>query len=248
MRKIAISLSKGGVGKTTTAVNLSAALAQLDYDVLLVDADTQGHCSKILGVTPEAGLAELLMGDVDYRAAVFQARPHLDLLAGSAKLAQAKRLIAREDMAPERKLEEALRPFKYDFVIIDTAPSWDVLSANVLVYAEEIICPVSLETLSVSGLSDFLVQVRKVQEHTSLEIRWILPTFMDRRVAQSQEILEQLIQVFGAKVGRPIRYSVRLSEAPAHGQTIFEYAPKDRGAVDFAKLTGEVLKNGKAKD
>ena len=250
MRKLSISLSKGGVGKTTTAVNLSAALAQLDYDVLLVDTDTQGHCAKILGMEPQAGLAELMLEEANPKEAVTQARPHLDLLAGSPKLAQAKRLMAREDLGPEKVLTEALKPFSgYDFVVVDSAPGWDTMSVNVLFYADEVLCPVSLEALSVTGLADFMEQVKRIQGHRrGLEVKWILPTFMDRRVAQSEEILEQLIVVFGSKLCRPIRYSVRLSEAPAHGQTIFEYAPKDRGAIDYAKLTGEVLKNGTTKD
>lgn len=147
-------------------------------------------------------------------------------------------------MAPERVLAKALKPMDgvYDFVILDTAPSWDVLNVNALFYAEEVLAPVSLEGLAVSGLQDFISSLSDVQElRPEIQLKYVLPTFYDRRVNQSDEILEQLKGVFGEILQNPIRVNVRLSEAPLHGQTIFEYAPRSAGAADYQQLTKRIL-------
>jgi len=244
MRKIAIALSKGGVGKTTTAVNLADCLARSGRRILLIDTDTQAQCSRLLGVKPAAaGLAELLE-DVD--VSPMSIRENLWFLPGSQDLAQAKRLIARRDVRSEEVLSEKLGRFdgKYDFVILDTSPGWDSLSINVLFYAEEILCPVSMEVLAVDGFLAFLQNVELIRKYRDVKIGYILPTFIDGRVRKSQEILEQLIVHFGKRVCNPIRYSVKLSRAPGYGETIFEYAPKDRGSLDYAKLAGRILRDG----
>ncbi|HEX7976696.1 MAG TPA: AAA family ATPase, partial [Anaerolineales bacterium] len=126
MRKIAIALSKGGVGKTTTAVSLAAGLARAGKSVLLVDVDTQGQVAKALGVEPACGLADLVLGEAALPEAVLECRPNLGLLAGGRALAGLKRLITRQDFGGEQTLSEALAPLdgRYDYVILDTAPGW----------------------------------------------------------------------------------------------------------------------------
>jgi chromosome partitioning protein len=246
MRKIAVALTKGGVGKTTTAVNLSAALAQHDRRVLLVDVDTQGQAARSLGVTPEVGLAELVMGEAQPDDAIIEARPNLWLLAGGGGLAGVKRMIARKEFGGERTLAEALRPLegRFDYVLLDTAPGWDSLAVNALFYAREILSPVSLEVLTLQGLQDFLGNVQAIQQyHPDLVLRYIVPTFFDRRVKKSEEIIEQLKTYFPDQLTHPIRYSVRLSEAPGHGQTIFEYAPKSTGVFDYTIVARIVMKH-----
>lgn len=245
MRKITIQIAKGGTGKTTTAVNLAAGLAGR-YKILLIDTDTQAQCSKMLGVNPAVGLAELLEGNVKPIDALIEARPNLWLLAGSLGLGAAKRLIARKEFKSEAVLSEALGAYEglFDFVILDTSPGWDSLSVNVLFYADEILSPVSLEALSVDGFLSFLKSMDPIKKYRDVDIKYVLPTFLDGRVKKSQEILNQLNNYFGDKLCDPIRYSAKLSEAPGHGKTIFEYAPRDRGAVDYTKLTGRVLRNG----
>ncbi len=248
MRKIAISLTKGGVGKTTTAVNLSAGLARAGAKVLLVDTDTQGQASKALGLQPAAGLAELMAGTGGLQETISPARDGLWLLAGGRSLAGAKREIDRRAFGGEKALAEALEPLdsQYDFVLLDTAPGLDSLAINCLFYAEQILSPVSLEVLTLRGLVDFQESLQAVQKYRrQVELRYILPTFYDLRVKKSLEIIQQLQAHFGQLVCQPIRYSVRLSEAPGFGQTIFEYAPASPGAEDYQKLTERILQDGK---
>ncbi|MEI2690472.1 MAG: ParA family protein [Anaerolineae bacterium] len=198
MRRIAVSLTKGGVGKTTTAVNLAAGLAAAGHEVLLIDADTQGQAGKSLGVQPASGLNELVAGEASLEQVIVPARERLALLAGSKSLAGLKRLIARRDYGAERTLAEALAPLegRYDFVIVDTAPGWDVLTINVLFYADEVLAPVSLEVMTLQGLSEFAQSLASIQRYRdSLTLRYVLPTFLDRRVRKSEEILAQLARL-----------------------------------------------------
>ena len=246
MRKITVSLSKGGTGKTTSAVNLSAGLARAGYNVLLIDTDTQGQCSRALGVQPKAGLAEFVAGEAEQEQAIIEAREKLSLLAGGRALAGLKRLIARQDFGGERTLSEGLAPLndQYDYIILDAAPGWDPLSINVLFYSEEILAPVSLEVLTLQGLMEFIKGVESIQKYSDkLTFKYILPTFFDLRVKKSLEIVGQLYRYFGDKLCQPIRYNVRLSEAPGFGQTIFEFAPKSAGAEDYQKLTERILED-----
>lgn len=249
MRKIAIALSKGGVGKTTTAVNLAAGLALAGSRVLLIDVDTQGQAAKALGLAPPAGLAELTAGEVGVEAAITPARENLDLVAGGRGLASLKRLITRKDFGGEQTLAEALAPLdgRYDFTVLDTAPGWDALSINALFYAQEVLSPVSLEVMTLQSLQDFIQSLAAIQRYRpELALRYVLPTFLDRRVRKSDEILAQLAGHYGTRLCDPIRYNVRLSEAPGYGQTIFEYASHSAGADDYRRLTERIMSDGRA--
>jgi len=248
MRKIAVSLSKGGVGKTTTAINLAHGLAIAGERVLLVDCDTQGQSAKSLGVDPEVGLADLLSERVKPQEALFVARERLWLLAGGRALAGAKREIDRRSFGGEMALSEALEHFEgqFDFVIMDTAPSLDILSINVLFYGREILTPVSPDVLTLHGVIDFQQSIAGVQKYNrDLEVKYIVPTFYDLRVKKSQEILAQLKKYFPDKLCEPIKYNVRLSEAPGYGQTIYEYDPKSAGAQGYRALTEKVRSDGR---
>jgi chromosome partitioning protein len=246
MRKIAIALSKGGVGKTTTAVNLAAGLALAGNRVLLIDADTQGQAGKTLGLQPAAGLTELISGDLAIDQVVVPARERLWLLAGGRGLAGLKRIISRQDFGGERTLAEALTSLEgqYEYIILDTAPGWDVLTVNVLFYADEVIAPVSLEVMTLQGLRDFSQSLAGIQRYRGeLALRYVLPTFLDRRVRKSDEILAQLEAYYPSQLCEPIRYNVRLSEAPGYKQHIFEYAPHSPGAEDYRKLTERISRD-----
>jgi chromosome partitioning protein len=247
MRKIAIALSKGGVGKTTTAINLAGGLAAAGKSVLLVDVDTQGQAARALGCDPQIGLAEAAVGEADVEAALAQARPNLHVLAGGRSLAGLKRLITRQDFGGERTLADALAPLdgRFDYVILDTAPGWDALTVNVLFYAVDVLAPVSLEVLTLQGLTEFLRSMASIQRYNpELGLRYVLPTFLDRRVKKSAEILSLLSAHYPEQVCAPIRYSVRISEAPGYGQTIYEYASGSSGAQDYARLTERILHDG----
>ena len=247
MRKIAVALTKGGVGKTTTAVNLAAGLAAAGQRVLLIDADTQGQAGKSLGLQPAVGLNELVTGEATAEEAITPARERLALLPGNKNLAGLKRVIARRDYGAERTLAEALAPLDdaYDYVIVDTAPGWDVLTINVLFYADEVLTPVSLEVMTLQGLLEFAHSLTSIQRYReTLALRYVLPTFLDRRVKKSDEILAQLAAYYPQQLCQSIRYNVRLSEAPGYRQHIFEYAPHSAGAEDYRRLTERIMQDG----
>lgn len=246
MRKIAVSISKGGTGKTTTAVSLAHGLALAGRRVLLIDLDTQGHCGRALGVQMDVGVAEVVSQEVAPVDALLEARPGLWLLGGGRSLAGLKRLIARRDLAPERVLSEALAPAvaPFDYVILDTAPAWDVLNINALFFVDEVLCPVTMEALTVAGLVEFSKALEDIQRYKpGLSLNYILPTFYNRRYRQTDEILEQLRAHYGEKLLEPIRATVRLSEAPGHGQTIYEYDPSSTGAQDYRRLIQRIVKD-----
>jgi chromosome partitioning protein len=244
LRKIALTNAKGGVAKTTSCVNIGAGLALKGYRTLLVDCDTQGQVTKSLGVQAGEGLAELLQGDAGLKDVQIEARENLFVIAGGEGLSGAKRLISRMDMRSELVLSEALEDLEgYEFVLLDTAPSWDVLNVNCLFYVEELLIPVSMEVLALQGIGEFLGRVKEVQGYReALLIGGIIPTFYDGRVRKSAEILEQLKRYFPDALWPWVRYNSKLSEAPGFGQHIFEYAKGSNGAADYARLAERLAK------
>ena len=245
MRKIALTNAKGGVAKTTSCVNLGAGLALLGYRTLLVDCDTQGQVSKSLGVQAGEGLGELLQGEAGLGDVQIEAGENLFEIAGGGSLSGAKRLISRRDMRSELVLDEALEDLNgYDFVLLDTAPSWDVLNVNCLFYVEELLIPVSMEALALLGVGDLVGRVEQVQRYREDRVleKHIIPTFYDGRVKKSAEILDQLGRYFPGAVLPAVRYNVKLSEAPGFGQHIFEYAKRSNGAADYARLAKRLVK------
>ena len=244
-RKICVTLSKGGVGKTTTSVNLSAALALAGYKVLLVDTDTQGQSAYMLGIKPEAGLTELLTGELTAEEAITPARKNLWLLGGGRSLAGVKRIIDKKTFGAEWTLSEAMASLdnQFDYIIIDTSPGWDQLTVNVLFYADEILVPVALEVMPLHGLSEFMKSLHSIQKYRpELRLNYVLPTFMDTRVKHPQHIYAQLRELYGAQICQPIRYDEAFCDSPSYGKTIFEFAPTSRGAEDYRNLVQRVSK------
>ncbi len=242
-RSIGVILSKGGVGKTTTSVNLAAGLALAGYRVLLVDTDTQGQASYMLGVKPEYGLAELVNKEVSPQKALYKARERLWLLAGGRSLAGLKRLIDRKDFGGELTLAETLKPFEkhFDFIVVDSSPGWDPITVNVLFFVQEILIPVSLEVMSLQGLSEFSKSLATIQKYRDdVGISYIVPTFLDYKIASRVDIYEKLKELYGSYLCTPVRYDSSLSEAPAYGQTIFEYDDDSTGVVDYKALVRKI--------
>jgi chromosome partitioning protein len=232
------------VAKSGTAVSLAHGLAMAGQKVLLVDTDVQAQCSDMLGVHPKRGLAEVVAGLGDPLSALVEARENLWLLAGGNGLAGVKMEIARREMSPEAVLAEAMEHYEggFDFLIMDTAPGWDTLLVNALYCSHEIISPVSMEPMALSGLMRFQERLTVIQKYNpQLQLRWVVPTFVDGRVRKTFDILEQLRERYGDLVGPEIKYTVKLSEAPAYGKTIFEHDPKGAGAKSYKKLVDLVL-------
>ena len=252
MRKVAVSLSKGGVGKTTTAVHLAHGLARKGREVLLIDMDTQGQAGAFLGlkqhVEDQHGLFGIVQKGSDPADAIMQARENLWLLPGGRGLTTVRKTIDMKDIGGERTLREALEPLegKFDDVVIDTAPGWDSLTVNALFYASEVLVPVSVESAALESLREFLTSLKKVQQyHEELAVKYVVPTFLDGRVKKSEEVMEILQKHFPKRLSPPVRYNVRLSEAVGHGKTAFEYAPSSAGADDYKQLTSYITTNGK---
>ena len=248
MRVIAIAMTKGGVGKTTTAVNLSHGLALRGQRVLLVDADTQGQCAKALGVTAEVTLNEVLLGEATILEAVTRARENLDLVASDHHLTRAALAVARRERNGHLAIAEALAPVadRYDTVVIDAAPGVDAIAVNVLGCADEVVAPVALSPAALAGVLDFVRHVERVARHNrALCLRHILPTFFDQRTRTSVDTLQQLREHFGAKLCPSIRVNVELAEAFGWRQTIFEHAPRSRGAADYDAFIEVMIRSGR---
>ena len=236
-RKIAILNFKGGTGKTTTAVNLSHALALKRQRVLVVDLDPQGSISRWFGITPELTLYDLLSNKTNTFRAIHAARKNLDIIPSDKNLALAEIRLAKEGNTGEA-LKNKLATIKgYDFIFLDCPPSLSLLNVNALEYATEVFLPVSLDYLALIGVKQTVDGLPETTQVTK-----VIPTFYDQRTRKSKEILEDLKGFFQSKVSSPIRVNVRLAECASFHQTIFEYDPHSRGAIDYRKLGQEVLR------
>jgi chromosome partitioning protein len=254
MRNIAIAMAKGGVGKTTTAVNLAHGLARAGQRVLLVDCDTQAQTTTFLGVSPPHGLYEFITGHdgngrkILKKEAIHPARKNLWVLAGGIKLVELKNWLGEQPRDQRHAiLLQSLKPGNQglDYLIFDCAPGWDVLSVNILMAANEVLCPVALQGPALEGLKTFFGYLVSVQQlNKSLRLKYILPTMFDRRTRQSHEIYNRLRRLFRKQICDPIYHNVRLCEAPVAGQSIFEFADSASGAQDYRKLAERLIDDG----
>lgn len=249
MRRIAILNAKGGVGKTTTSVNLAVGLAGRGHRVLLIDVDPQGHVGTSLGCWPgENSLAELLVEAVAPEDCIRPSFTNLSTILSDQRLEKAARILAGEYYR-ETKIKRLLAGIEgYDFVICDCAPGVTLLNQNVLMFCDEVFVPVSMEFLAMCGLSDIEAQLEEARTMTAhdVHISLVIPTFYDGRNRKSKEVLDSLRSRFGDKVAEPIRINSRLSEAAAAHRPIFLYDPDSNGAKDYTVLAEEVLARGEA--
>jgi chromosome partitioning protein len=247
-RRIAVLNQKGGTGKTTTAINLAAGLAERINDVLLVDTDAQGNVGVSLGVAGEKSLYHVMVDGADPTESSVPVRKHLEVITSDATLAAAEIWLARQNTDQRaRVLTKRLNLLqvsrRYDYVIIDCGPSLNLLNQNALSYVDEVIIPVTCDYLALVGVKQVLRTVKDVERHLGHAVRVsaVLPTFYDGRTRLAREVLETLQGHFKQKCLEPIRLNTRLAEAPSHRKTIFEYAPTSHGAADYNRVVDWVL-------
>ena len=249
---IAIANQKGGVGKTTTSVNLGAGLAQVGKKVLLVDIDAQGNATTGVGIE-KSDLNEciynVLVEDTDVRGVIQRtATENLDVLPATIQLAGAEIELV-PTISREVRLQRALQPIRdeYDYIIIDCPPSLGLLTINALTAADSVIIPVQCEYYALEGLSQLLNTVRLVQKHLNknLAIQGVLLTMLDARTNLGLQVIDEVKKYFRDKVySSIIPRNVRLSEAPSHGKPIMMYDAKSRGAEVYLDLAKEVIAGG----
>lgn len=243
-RKIAILNQKGGTGKTTTSVNLSAGLAAAGMRTLVIDMDAQGHVGVSMGVKGKFSLYHLIVENRPVHEVVIPMRENLDLITSNETLASAEIFLARMNEGRERILKSRMEALDdYDYIILDCGPSLSLLNMNALTYADELIVPVGCDFLSLVGVKQILKTLKNVNQQLlhPVRIMGILPTFYDRRNKISHESVSTLRGYFKDKVLPPIRVNTKLKEAPSHKSSIFEYAPDSNGARDYRKLVDWVI-------
>lgn len=245
MRKIAVLNQKGGTGKTTTAVNLAAGLANAGQRVLLIDADPQGHCAVSLGVRGNQDFYDVMADGADPMICKVEARPNLDILSSTEKLAGVEVLLARRQTERQTLMRTRLQHLRdYDYVIVDCGPSLSLLNTNVLLYCDELLVPVACDYLSLVGVRHIMRTLGRLKEHFSHDVKLLgfLPTMYDRRNKISEESVSMLQNRYPNEVLEPIRINASLKEAPSHRASIYEYDPESRGAADYQVLVDVLLR------
>jgi chromosome partitioning protein len=249
-RIVALANQKGGVGKTTTAINLATGLAELGERVLIVDFDPQGGCAIGLGIEP-GGLDlsvynALLDRSCDVEDVILKTSiPHVDLLPSNIDLAAAELMLVQE-VAREQSLMRVLAPLRveYDFMLIDCPPSLGLLTINALTAADGVIVPLECEYYALRGVALLMDSIDRVRERLNprLQIDGIVATMYDGRTLHGKEVLQRVREAFGRRLFETvIRKTIRFAEAPVAGEPILTYAPASPGAHAYRQLAQEVM-------
>ncbi len=248
---IAVANQKGGVGKTTTSINLSAALAELGKKVLLMDCDPQGNATSGLGIAKdelELSIYDALVNDADINDIIISTEFGLDIVPAVMDLAGAEvELVNVEDKQYRLKKAVAAIKDKYDYILMDCPPSLGHVTLNALTAADSVLLPLQCEFYALEGLSQLLSTVQLVQDqlNDSLRIEGLVLTMYDSRTNLAEQVVEEVKthfpdMVYATKIPR----NVRLSEAPSFGKPIFAYAASSKGAQAYMSLAEEVVENG----
>lgn len=245
-RCLAVFNHKGGTGKTTTAVSVAAGLAARDKRVLLVDTDAQGNVSVSLGAGAERSLYHVLVMGLRVADATKTVRPNLDLLPSNETLAAAELYLAgrqNRDRVLSDRLSAAAA--EYDYVVLDCSPSLSLMNQNALVFADSVLVPVACDYLSLVGVRQVIKTVKNVNAllHHPVQIWGVLPTFYDGRAKIAREAVSTMKQHFGERCLAPIRQAIKVKEAPAQGQTIFEYASGTPAADDYLAVVDRIIES-----
>ncbi|TWI13341.1 ParA family protein [Aerolutibacter ruishenii] len=254
-RIIAVANQKGGVGKTTTAVNLAAALARTPKRVLLVDLDAQGNATMGSGIDKreiDVSICDVLLGEADAASILKRTAEDFDLLPANIELTAAEITLMNED-GREQRLKTALAPLRanYDFILIDCPPALSLLTLNALTAADSVIVPMQCEYYALEGISALLdtINALKARLNPALEVEGVLRTMFDVRNNLANAVSAELTNHFGNKVFRTIvPRNVRLAEAPSHGQSIVGYDQASRGGIAYLGLAGEVLRRQRERE
>lgn len=252
---IAIANQKGGVGKTTTTVNLAASLGVLEKKVLLIDADPQANATSGLGIEVdevELGTYQLMEHTKTAEETIIQtSSPNVDLIPSHIDLVAIEiELVDKDDR--EYMMKKALQGLsdKYDFILIDCAPSLGLLTLNALTAADAVIIPIQCEYFALEGLGKLLNTIKSVQRihNPDLDIEGMLLTMYDSRLRLSNQVVEEVKKHFGDMVfDTIIQRNVRLGEAPSYGETIIKYDASSKGAANYLNMANELLKKNREK-
>ncbi len=245
---IAIAQHKGGVGKTTTTINLGAALQRKGYKVLLIDLDAQANLTESLAVSSEQskGILEALKGQAKPESLPIKTQSGLDIIASKVDLASLEEELYRA-IGRELKLKEAIKPLRkrYDYILIDCPPSLGLLTVNALTAADLVYIPLQAEYLAIKGLENLIGIITLIKKHLNkpLEIGGVIITQYDSRKVLNRNTGEAVNKLLKGKVLKTkIRENIALAEAPTAGQDIFNYAPSSNGAADYKALADEIVK------
>lgn len=252
---IAIANQKGGVGKTTTTVNLAASLGVLEKKVLLIDADPQANATSGLGIdvdTVEIGTYQVLEHSKLARETIVKtSSPNVDLIPSHIDLVAIEiELVDKDDR--EYMMKQAIRELKeeYDYILIDCAPSLGLLTLNALTAADSVIIPIQCEYFALEGLGKLLNTIKSVQRihNPDLDIEGLLLTMYDARLRLSNQVVEEVKKHFSDMVfDTIIQRNVRLGEAPSYGESIIKYDASSKGAANYLNMASELLKKNKEK-
>jgi chromosome partitioning protein len=244
---IAIVNQKGGVGKTTTSVNVAAALAHLNFKTLLIDMDPQGHSGEHLGIKPQVNQGSLSVINKEstlLSSVVPTYLPNLWVLPANIKLGQFNQNspVGRQ-FALREVITEEVRG-KFDFILVDCQPSLSLLTLNALTACDKVVLPVQAEFLALDGLTQLILTLKEIQSkmHPKLQVLGVVLTMFDKRNRLSFEVRQELEKNFGSDLFQTaIPRSVKLAEAPSFAKSVFEYAPDSFGAESYLELTKEIV-------